>query len=627
MALASRLVARRRGARRSYRTLSGPGPVNPALPDAPILSGTAGDSSNSLSWTVPVPGDSPITGYRLRRAATQIGGDLPTTPTTYDDTTVTNGTPYTYRVTAVSALGEGPQSNAVILTPVASSLPSLAADVTTPTPTAKMVAWGSWKLANCVVTDCQMWKNTLGFGGFIGTLGGTGRLNGYGETQRFKVSSGTTVVSPVGEASPGPYDWQRAFMSLGVPSINGGTLDAPLTGGGGVGPFKAKQSDPSIYCGLSIRFATGTNPSGGPMGDVFDTTIRADVAAQLANLAAGIKYLGGDVLGLDLEEGQWFEGIGAPGHTQAQTNAAFEALGYACFMAVYAAAPSIDLMVYTTHWEGGYYEAVTSTKNNATDNRVQFQFGAMRAHRDSNATGKHIFIDADLGYRDTTVARCKLNTQGILAKISTTLDPTVWTRIAPDLYISLFSWAGTDGSPFYSPPNQPGQPTYTDWLEIHRKYGMAGLRAEFTRFGHPGRNSTEGGEGQYVGGNNYLTAVGRPAGMVAAASTSGAYSTLPPVITMTAAPVRSGGNVTFQFNMAAAEGIHRGFYKVYAPNGSVVGTGNFRMTHDPNGGSINTNFNNSRQLVNESISAPVGGTVDITAFSVGEQQHSVRVSV
>lgn len=488
-----------------------------------------------------------------------------------------------------------------------------------------MASWGHWKLANCVVTDCQTWK-TWGFGGFIATLGGTGRLNGYGDTQRFKVSSGTTVVSPVGDATTA-YDWQRAFMGLGAPSINGGTQDAVLTGGGGVGPFKAKQADSSIYCGMSVRFAK-TGASGGPFGDIFDTALRADVAAQLANLAAGVKFLGGDVVGLDLEEGQWYDGNTAPaGHTTAATHAAYEAWGYACGMAMYAAAPSIDLMVYTTHWGGSYYEAVTSAIDNTVDNRVQLHFGFMRAHRDSNATGRHVFVDADLGYRDTTVNRCKLNSQGILAKVSTTLaDPTVWSHIAPYFYVSLFSWAGTDGTTFYD-NSQPGQPTFTNWLEIHRQWGM-GVRAEFNRFGHPGRNSTEGGEGLYAAGNNYLTPAGRTALMLSpAASTAAVSTTIPTFSTATASA--SSGTVTIASNVFHAWGtwnvkVYRGStFNLANPEASLLGA--MPMTWNQNGGSLATNFNTAFMACTFSTTGNAGDWFVLKATSIKSDVAWTRV--
>ncbi|EJL29928.1 discoidin domain-containing protein [Brevibacillus sp. BC25] len=92
--------------------------------DEPVLSGTAGNAKNTLSWDA-VTG---ATGYILKRSTTP-GGPYTTiasnvTGTTYTDTDVTNGTTYYYVVTAINDDGESGNSNEVALTPT---------DTTTPT--------------------------------------------------------------------------------------------------------------------------------------------------------------------------------------------------------------------------------------------------------------------------------------------------------------------------------------------------------------------------------------------------------------------------------------------------------------------------------------------------------------
>jgi subtilisin family serine protease len=92
----------------------------PTAPGAPVLSGTAGDSAADLSWTSTAPGDSPITGYRVYRGSVS-GGEtlLAEVPISlaYHDAGLTNGTTYYYAVSAVSAIGEGPRSNEIAVTP------------------------------------------------------------------------------------------------------------------------------------------------------------------------------------------------------------------------------------------------------------------------------------------------------------------------------------------------------------------------------------------------------------------------------------------------------------------------------------------------------------------------------
>lgn len=88
-------------------------PVPASTP--PVLSGTAGDATVTLSWTA-VTG---ATQYRLARETgdTGFGAGILVSGLTGTYTNVTNGTQYTYRVAAVTSAGDGPWSNEVVLTP------------------------------------------------------------------------------------------------------------------------------------------------------------------------------------------------------------------------------------------------------------------------------------------------------------------------------------------------------------------------------------------------------------------------------------------------------------------------------------------------------------------------------
>ena len=87
-------------------------------PAAPVLTASKPSTGHgvALAWTVPSNGGSAITGYRLYRRTgsgaeaflTSVGG----TTTKYRDGSTRRGTTYTYRVSAVNAVGEGPRSNA-----------------------------------------------------------------------------------------------------------------------------------------------------------------------------------------------------------------------------------------------------------------------------------------------------------------------------------------------------------------------------------------------------------------------------------------------------------------------------------------------------------------------------------
>ncbi|MDQ3879496.1 MAG: N-acetylmuramoyl-L-alanine amidase [Chloroflexota bacterium] len=92
------------------------------VPGAPTLSANRPTTGHgiALTWTVPPSGGSPITGYRIYRR-TGSGSEtllkaVTATTTRYQDGATKRGTSYTYRVSAVNAVGEGPRSNAATAT-------------------------------------------------------------------------------------------------------------------------------------------------------------------------------------------------------------------------------------------------------------------------------------------------------------------------------------------------------------------------------------------------------------------------------------------------------------------------------------------------------------------------------
>src|SRR5207253_3373559 len=98
-------------------------PTAPATkPGAPRnLQATPGDGHVTLNWQAPSnDGGSPILLYTIYRGNSSGGESfLITVPlvTTYTDATVTNGVTYYYQVSATNAIGEGPRSSEVSVTP------------------------------------------------------------------------------------------------------------------------------------------------------------------------------------------------------------------------------------------------------------------------------------------------------------------------------------------------------------------------------------------------------------------------------------------------------------------------------------------------------------------------------
>jgi fibronectin type 3 domain-containing protein len=105
-------------------------PPPPATaPDAPQnLAATAAAGSVTLAWTAPVSdGGDAIANYAIYRGTSPGTETLLATSgtaTTYQDTTVSNGTTYYYKVAAKNSVGTGPKSNEASATPTVASVPT-----------------------------------------------------------------------------------------------------------------------------------------------------------------------------------------------------------------------------------------------------------------------------------------------------------------------------------------------------------------------------------------------------------------------------------------------------------------------------------------------------------------------
>jgi len=124
-------------------------------PDPPRdLKATAGDGSVTLSWKAPSSdGGSPITNYVLYRDNVQQSTLGPST--TYTDSGLTNGTQYTYVVTAKNSAGEGPKSK-VEATPGPPSAPQT---LTATTAAGKIKL--DWKAptGSAAITNYKIYRN------------------------------------------------------------------------------------------------------------------------------------------------------------------------------------------------------------------------------------------------------------------------------------------------------------------------------------------------------------------------------------------------------------------------------------------------------------------------------------
>jgi len=194
-------------------TTDGPPSAPPGL--------AAGESNGqvSLSWALPLSnGGSPVTGYNvyISTAPGSRGTELTsTTGTTYTATGLSNGTKYYFRVTAVNALGEGPASAQVAVTPGLAPLPP--ASVTSPgAPFALMAGAASGQVSlSWTAPSVTGGSPVTGYNVYMSTVPGAGGARIASVTATNYTANGLTngrtyyfEVTAVNAAGEGPASTQ-----------------------------------------------------------------------------------------------------------------------------------------------------------------------------------------------------------------------------------------------------------------------------------------------------------------------------------------------------------------------------------------------------------------------------------
>lgn len=200
----------------------------PIVPSEPTLTGGAGDTRDTLYWTVPQTPAS-LTGYHVYRDGVLIASPNSST-LTYIDNGRTNGVTYSYIVTAYNSEGEGRQSNTISLTPQATPVgPSAPTGLSATAGDASVsLSWTNGAAGTATPTNSKVYISTNNSTytlnktiSYSTSTSVTGLTNG---TQYwFKV----TTVTSVGESS-------QSSSATATPTAPSSSIAAVYSTGGGV---------------------------------------------------------------------------------------------------------------------------------------------------------------------------------------------------------------------------------------------------------------------------------------------------------------------------------------------------------------------------------------------------------
>ncbi|MFL6034592.1 MAG: fibronectin type III domain-containing protein, partial [Gaiellaceae bacterium] len=229
-------------------------------PTAPALnSATAGNASVSLSWTAPASnGGSAITSYRVYRGTASGGETFLATignVVSFNDTGLTNGTAYFYKVTAVNAVGESATSAERSATPAgAPSAPTLTA---TAGNASVGLSWTAPAANGSAITSYKLYRGTSSGGETLFTT--LGNVTSYNDTS---AANGTTyyyVVSAVNGIGEGATSGEGSAMPATTPGAP--TLNSAVPGNS----VTLSWSAPSANGGMGVtgyRIYRGTTSGG-----------------------------------------------------------------------------------------------------------------------------------------------------------------------------------------------------------------------------------------------------------------------------------------------------------------------------------------------------------------------------
>ncbi len=245
-----------------------------SAPAAPTnLAATAGNQQAALTWIA----SSGATSYNVKRA-TASGGPYTTmgspTGTTYTNTSLSNGTPYYYVVTAVNAAGESANSNQATATPIAApAIPAAPLNLTATAGNQQLsLAW----TASTGATSYNVKRSATNGGPYTtvaspvstsytdtNVTNGTTyyyvvtAVNGSGESANSNQASATPSAGPAPPAPPAPPTTSSCTVPISAVNTAGNTN---VVGNGTPGSCTESAFEQAIAAGGDVTFDCGPSP-------------------------------------------------------------------------------------------------------------------------------------------------------------------------------------------------------------------------------------------------------------------------------------------------------------------------------------------------------------------------------
>jgi hypothetical protein len=260
------------------------------LPSAPTnVVATAGVASATISWTAAANGGSPITSYTITpfvgtaaQVPTTITGSPPTTTTTV---ALTNGTTYTFKVSAANGVGAGPTSASSNAVTPAAAVPGAPTGVTaSPADSSATVSWtapadGGSPITGYTVTpfigSAAQAATTVAGSPPASSATVSGLTNGT--TYTFTVSASNATGTGATSAASGPV------TPSGVPAAPTGVSAVPGNASATIS-WTAPANGGSPITGYIVT------PFVGSSAQAATTVSGASVSATVTGLSNGITY-------------------------------------------------------------------------------------------------------------------------------------------------------------------------------------------------------------------------------------------------------------------------------------------------------------------------------------------------